>query len=207
MNPYRALLTALIFLGTAAVLRSSVQTRGARSGALPPIPYSLADWRGTDAPGFDADTLRLLAADEYVNRTYSDASAPAPVGLYIAYYARQRPGTSIHSPLHCLPGTGWEIADTGTATVPRADHDGITVRRLIVQKDLAAAVVLYWYALHGRVIANEWTSKWWLLHDAMTSGRTDGALVRIVVPVGVSAEASQRQAIGFAERLLPYLSR
>src|ERR671932_152695 len=58
------------------------------------------------AAPFDEETERVLAADRYVNRTY--AAAGAPVGLYVAYYARQRPTVSIHSPLHCLPGTGWE---------------------------------------------------------------------------------------------------
>src|SRR5581483_8128697 len=114
---------------------------------------------GTAAPPLDAATRRELAADAYVTRTYTAAGAP-PVGLYVAYYAQQRPNVSIHSPLHCLPGTGWEPLDVSTVDLT-ATGAPVAARRMLVRKNLDRAVVYYWYVIHGRVVANEIASKWY----------------------------------------------
>jgi hypothetical protein len=44
-------------------------------------------------------------------------------------------------------------------------------------------MVYYWYQGRGRVEANEYRVKWNLLRDAAMHGRTEEALVRIVVPI------------------------
>ena len=41
----------------------------------------------------------------------------------------------------------------------------------------------YWYQGRGRVAANEYAVKWQLLRDAARYGRTEEALVRVVVPL------------------------
>ena len=46
-------------------------------------------------------------------------------------------------------------------------------------------MVYYWYEGRGRVEANEYRVKWNLLRDAAAHGRTEEALVRIVVPIVV----------------------
>src|SRR5207244_2844410 len=86
---------AIVAAATGAVARAMrhVDIPHAR---LSVMPYDVEAWNGRDAEPLDADTVRILAADEYLNRNYSDA-ASAPVNLYIAYYGQQRPGVSIHS--------------------------------------------------------------------------------------------------------------
>src|SRR5438067_664826 len=126
---------------------------------LSEMPYDVAAWNGRDAEPLDTDTVRILSADEYLNRTYNSGVAAAPVNLYIAYYGQQRPGVSIHSPLHCLPGTGWEPQDVGTTNLQPGDAASGHVRRLIVRKNRDRSVVLYWYAIHGRTLASEVVSK------------------------------------------------
>jgi EpsI family protein len=184
-------------LATAARLPST-----AMAAHLEALPQRIAAWTGRDAEPFDTETLRVLAADSYLNRSYGDGSH-APVGLYIAYYGRQKPGVSVHSPLHCLPGTGWEALDVATVNVGSG-----SARRMVVRKNRDRAVVLYWYAVHGRTLASEVTSKAWLLHDSVRLRRSDAALVRIVVPVAGrdgSTDDAERQAIAFAREVLPYL--
>jgi EpsI family protein len=170
------------------------------------LPVSVGEWKGQEAAPLDDSVVKLLAADSYVNRTYSTAGA-APVGLYIAYYAGQKPGDSIHSPLNCLPGTGWEPVAISTMTMARADGMRGAARRMIVRKDDQQALVLYWYQVHGRMLANEWDSKLYLLVDSVRLHRTDAALVRIVVPVDGSAGGAEKQAVSFARALLPPLDR
>ena len=116
---------------------------------------------------------------------------------------------SIHSPLHCLPGTGWEPLEVSTLDVPGGSGDAPRVRRMVVSKNLDRALVLYWYAVHGRMLAGELTSKLWLLHDSLRLHRTDAALVRIVVPAGREASSlpvAEQQGLAFVRDLLPFLS-
>jgi len=152
---------------------------------------TIGAWTGVDQPPLDAETERILAADAYVNRAYA-ASGRSNVELYVAYYAQQRPGASIHSPLHCLPGTGWEPTEISTTTLARPDGSSGTLRRMIVRKHLDRALVLYWYAIHGRMVANEFASKAWLIHDGVTLGKSDASLFRIVVPLTPSAASTDR---------------
>jgi EpsI family protein len=74
---------------------------------------------------------------------------------------------------------------------------------MVVRKGRDRAVVLYWYAVHGRMIGSELISKAWLLHDSIRFNRRDAALVRIVVPVTDSVDAAERAGITFANLLSP----
>jgi EpsI family protein len=195
------------------VFATVLATRGVQSAALPrpidldALPLRIGQWQGQDAGPLDDETLRILSADAYVNRSYEAGAAGQPIGVYAAYYAQQRPGVSIHSPLHCLPGTGWEPLDVTTRDVRQPDGSTGYVRRMVVQKDRQQAVVVYWYSVHGRMVASEVLSKAWLLHDSLRYQRSDAALLRVVVPVAGSVEAAEREGVSFAESLLPYVSR
>jgi EpsI family protein len=205
MSGRRALAALLMVIGTGALARAAREQRPAMGAQLASLPYHVSAWTGRDAAAPDAETLRILAADAYLNRSYAGGSG-TPIDLYIAYYGRQQPGVSIHSPLHCLPGTGWEPLDIVTLPLAGPGQPDGQVRRLVVRKNMDRAVVLYWYAVHGRMIASEALSKAWLLHDSLRFHRSDAALVRIVVPVGdAGIDAAQREGLAFAHEVIPYL--
>jgi len=103
------------------------------------------------------------------------------------------------------PGTGWEPLEIGTIAIDAAGGPA-PFRQMLVRKNRDRAVVLYWYAIHGRMLANEIASKVWLLHDSLWFRRSDAALVRIVVPVGTAdAIAAEQRGLTFAHGVLPYL--
>jgi len=203
----RLLAVVVLIAATAALVGAAGRSDAVRAARLDTLPYHIAAWSGRDAEPIDEASLRILAADEYLNRDYAGAGAIAPVNLYVAYYGRQRPGVSIHSPLHCLPGTGWEPLEVSTIDVTLADGAAGRMRRMLVRKNRDRALVLYTYAIHGRMLASEIESKAWLLHDSVRLGRSDAALVRIVVPIapGGDAAAAEQRALGFARDTLPSL--
>jgi len=66
----------------------------------------------------------------------------------------------------------------------------------------------YWFEQHGRHIAWDYAAKFWLLWDGVRLGRTDGALVRLLTPIGrdeSEAVAEERLSDVFLEtiELLP----
>ncbi len=201
MTLARAILVAALLVATSAFTAARTRPEPPPA-ALATLPQTLDGLHGVNAPPLDAAIARELGADTYVTRTYEGGALP--VGLYIAYYAQQRPNVSIHSPLNCLPGTGWEPLEVSTVGV--GDGSPARVRRMLVRKALDRAVVLYWYAIHGRSVADEIASRFWLLRDSVVNGRSDAALVRVTVPVDASVDAADAQARSFARALLPHVT-
>jgi EpsI family protein len=68
-------------------------------------------------------------------------------------------------------------------------------------------LVLYWYQAHGRTTPSEYWAKMYLVTDAIKLNRTDGALVRITVPIPNPAEVSRTEdrAVQFAQFILQRL--
>jgi hypothetical protein len=59
------------------------------------------------------------------------------------------------------------------------------------------------------VITNEYLVKWYLLIDSLTRHRTDGALVRVIVPIplGTSETDADRAIQAFIALIAPQLQR
>jgi EpsI family protein len=67
---------------------------------------------------------------------------------------------------------------------------------------------LYWYQGRGRVVAGEYQSRALLIRDAIMTNRTDGSLVRVIVPVEKGDEnetAAQAIAEEFVRVMFPSL--
>jgi len=205
MNRRRAAVAIVLLASAAATTRAFQAGAGAPAVALEGLPYAIGAWHGEDAPpAVDPETEKTLAADSVLNRTYLAGSEE--VGLYIAYYREQRPGVSVHSPLHCLPGNGWEPEDTRTIKIDGPSADS-RMKRLLIRKNLNRAVVLYGYSVSGRLIADEVLSKLWLLNNRIQRGRGDAALVRVVVPVYDSVDTAEQLGLEFTRQFLPYVVR
>jgi EpsI family protein len=176
---------------------------------LDTLPVEFGRWQGQDAPPFDPEVLRALGADDYVNRVYRSRAEP-PVAVYVGYYKSQREGDTIHSPLNCLPGAGWQPLTAARVRLRPASAEPAVVNRLLIQKGLDRQVVLYWYQSHGRIVASEYASKAWLIYDALRHHRSDAALVRVISPVLPSEDddrPAEGRTVAFAQALLPLLAR
>ena len=67
------------------------------------------------------------------------------VGFFIGYYKSQRQGDSMHSPLNCLPGAGWQPIAKSYLPIQVTDAAGrqseIVVNRYLIEKGLEQQVV------------------------------------------------------------------
>jgi EpsI family protein len=176
---------------------------------------TIGEWHGLQQPPFDEKTLGILRVDDYLTRAYVIPSQ-SRIGLYIGYWQSQRQGDTIHSPLNCLPGSGWEPLSKSSLRIPvmgglrDAPTGEIDVNRYVVQKGLDRELVVYWYQSHGRVVASEYLGKIYLVADAVRLNRTDAALVRVIAPIGSNVEGAEaraeRDAIRFVQALFPKLT-
>ena len=214
------MLARSVVLFACLTITAGAITRAERSEPVPTraplseFPMRMGEWSGVQEPPFEPNILKVLGVDEYITRAYFLPSH-AGVGLYIGYYRSQRQGDTMHSPLNCLPGSGWEPVSQTYARIPlphseNGDPSEITVNRYVVQKGLERQLVLYWYQAHGRVIASEYWSKFYLINDAVRLNRTDGSLVRVIAPVLGDAQDAEARAeqlgTAFIQTLFPRLS-
>jgi EpsI family protein len=173
------------------------------------FPMTIESWRAVEDPPIEDDVLKVLGVDDYLSRAYYKPDGAA-VGLYIGFYASQRQGDTIHSPLNCLPGAGWEAVSQGRLRIADARGQDMEVNRYVVRKGLDRQLVLYWYQSHGRVVASEYASRLYLINDAIRLNRTDGSMVRVIAPIRADAEdggaSAERLAIEFVRALVPHLS-
>lgn len=149
-----------------------------------------------DAPGYTRTDIvvkeeerKIAGMSNYTFRGFTRGPSDPGFSVYVGYYDYQVQGKTIHSPKNCLPGAGWEAVENGTRTLPVDGGRTVTVNRYFAANtgQRAQAMVYYWYQGRGRIEANEYKVKWNLLRDAALYGRTEEALVRIVVPIVVPA--------------------
>jgi len=200
----RLWITAGVLLGAFVLLHAvSHGEQTVPRGALRELPYTLANWTGEERP-IQNRIVQAVMVSDYTNRVYFDR-AGVPIQLYIGYYASQKTGDTIHSPKNCLPGTGWDPIRSGHATISLPGGSQILVNEYVIQKDENKQVVFYWYQGRGRVIASEYAGKFWMVVDAISRNRTDGALVRLVTPLNDGEEKSRARLMSFTQILFPYL--
>jgi EpsI family protein len=168
------------------------------------LPAALGQWHGREAAPLSDDVLAQLGVDDYINRQYTGASG-IPISVYVGYYASQRQGDTIHSPQNCLPGAGWQPVFSDRSDIGGPDAH-VPVNRFVIQKGLDRQAVYYWYQGRGRIVANEFANKGWLMLDAARLHRTDGGLVRLMTPVVSSPDAAFDSLKAFSAVLLPRLS-
>ena len=201
----RSVIAALLIVGAGVYARGAAAPERAPGRApLGSTPQSIGDWRGREAPPLADDVIAQLGVDDYINRHYV-ANGVAPIAVYVGYYTSQRQGDTIHSPQNCLPGAGWQPIFSDRAEI-RAGDRSIPVNRVIIQKGMDRQAVFYWYQGRGRVIANEFANKAWLMVDAARLRRTDGGLVRLMTSVTGTPEEAFSTLAAFSVALFPHLS-
>ncbi len=209
MKPFSTLrfaLATVLIAVTAVLLR-------ARSEIIPkPLPLSsfparLANWDSTNIE-LDQDTLAVLGAGDFIERTYRDPNRNLPsVDLFLAYFASQRAGDTIHSPQNCLPGSGWAPIENTRVTLSPPGHAPFPANRYVISKAGERELVLYWFWAHDRGVASEYWAKYFLVKDSILMNRSDGALVRLVTPMlqGETAKEAQERLSPFTASIAPLL--
>ena len=174
--------------------------------ALKNFPSNLGVWRQSGADErFDAATESVLRADDYISRQYALPDGRT-ASFYVGYYATQRNGATYHSPLNCLPGSGWTMSDPAPIRVMPADGGAaFEANRYIVRRGDNKQLLIYWYQGRGRIVASEYWGKIYTVLDSVRRRRSDGAMVRVMVPASKSEAAALQIATDLAAQAAPLL--
>jgi EpsI family protein len=194
--------TTVLLVGT-AILGGLATRRISEPLAIPldQIGSGISGWSVLGDQKLPAPTLHALKPTSYLSRTYRKGRSQ--LELFIAFYAQQRSGESMHSPKHCLPGAGWEIWKHDSALVP-VNGKQVEINKYSIQNSGTRMLMFYWYQSKSRIFASEYLGKILLVRDTVMTGHTAGSIVRIMLPDVAGAD---EEGLAFASDLIPEVQR
>jgi len=192
------IISAILFINFGSTVNSIPLTK-----PLEVFPKVVGSFKRINTQSFSEAVKKTAGMDDYIMWQYQDAQGYT-LGLYIGYYQDQIEGGIIHSPKHCMPGSGWQPFQVAEVTTKATDGKTYRIARMVMQKGDDKQVAHYWFQGRGRVIANEYEDRVAMILDSILRRRSDGALVRITGPGSDGEQDSQKQ-MEFIEALLPKL--
>ena len=206
-RPLLASTAAVLLFSVAAVSMPAPKLAVPQRETFASFPLQVAQWRG-QRQSMERIYLDQLKLDDYLMANYTRSGAAA-INFYVAWYDVQGAGEATHSPRACLPGGGWRILDLRQIALNQVavGTQLLRVNRALISHGDQQQLVYYWFLQRGRVVTNEYLVKWYLLVDALLRHRTDGALVRLIVPIGTAGTVADadRELQNFAAAISPPL--
>jgi exosortase D (VPLPA-CTERM-specific) len=194
---------------TAAVILMAVTPAiVAHMGSVPPVPLKqpltdfptrFGDWAGRPSP-MEAKIWDQVGGQDYVIIDFENGGQP-PVNFYAAYYEYQRKaGDFIHSPKLCLPGAGWFVEQNRVRAIALERPGAAAGKRLVfnemeIHKNQFHQLVYFWYQGRGRNFTSEYLAKFYMVWDGIFRRRTDGALVRLIRPIGPNESIESARSV------------
>jgi EpsI family protein len=178
---------------------------------------TLNDFLGT-RPGWkegkihiQEEIVKVLELDDYLYNYYQQGTDV--VSLYIGYYYSKKKLGASHSPLVCIPGSGWKIsnlrkirrANEGTKKFP----EEISVMR--IEKGENKELVVYWFQSYDRATSDTFRQKITTLIQKIRKGNEANAFVRVTVPIRDDGEkeaydVAKKFILAFYPRFLDYIT-
>jgi EpsI family protein len=144
--------------------------------------------------------LRVVGAEEELYRIYV-GSGKERLHLYVAYFEYQQQGKEAASyltaPLH--QGAQTLLVISG--------HSEVGGARTFAANKVENHQILFWYDINGRILAKSLSAKASTIWDALTWGKTNGALVMVYreLEQNVTPESNSAELKDFATEVLPIL--
>lgn len=203
--PWLNIAAAVGMIALATMIRGSVgfDRPVALRQQLSRFPLELGKWKGRDV-AIPPQQLAVLRSSAVLMREYERASG-LPVALYVAYFAAQREGTAMHSPLHCIPGAGWEVAQQSVLPISLAALGTIQANKVIFTNGDARMLVVYWYMEQGRAERGELEGAMATLWHAISERRSDGSLIRVSAQIVGSEQTTLNELLKFINQSAPLL--
>jgi EpsI family protein len=150
------------------------------------FPRQVQSWQMTNRTEFGADVMKVLKPTDYLYNQYKDSDGKT-VSLYIGYHGGGKDGGEIHSPKHCLPGSGWyEVsAQTGTLAVSGGT---INLVRAVYQKGDSKELFVYWFQVRDRSLSNEYSLKLAQIVNSALHRRRDATFIRLSIPINTDLD-------------------
>ena len=166
------------------------------------IPPAIGEWVMDRSFTIDQAVLDQLRPSDYLWRSYSDPQGRR-LDLYIGFHGSGEDVGAVHSPKHCLPGSGWNLVrqDVDRLGTPAGELGAV---RAVYAHERTSMLFYYWYMVGAETYTNEYVVKLAELKELLLHRRKNTFLVRVSASTdgGPEAEESIRS---FMRELYPAL--
>jgi EpsI family protein len=164
--------------------------------AFAAFPSDVGAWHMTGESYLSESVQKVLKATDTISRQYASADGKK-VSLYIGYHGGGKESGEIHSPKHCLPGSGWYEVSSEKS---RLELNGETLNlvRAVYQKGDSRELFLYWFQARNKSLNDEYSLKLAEIVNSLLYRRRDASFIRISVPF----EADQQVTLATGERFI-----
>ena len=160
------------------------------------FPSDIGGWRMTGESFLSDSVQKVLKATDTVSRQYVSNDGKK-VSLYIGYHGGGKESGEIHSPKHCLPGSGWyEVSSEKTGL--GLNGETLNLVRAVYQNADSRELFLYWFQVRNRSLNDEYSLKLAEITNSLLYRRRDASFIRISVPFG----SDQQVALVSGERFI-----
>lgn len=170
---------------------------------LEQMPTRIGDWQMTGQARFDERVLEVLKPTDYLSRTYRDAKGRR-LTLYLGYHGGGPDSGPIHSPKHCLPGSGWQEVSSKHSEVLIGDYS-LPVNIGLYQNGLHQELFVYWYQVVGEPVGSIYALKFAEIWNSIAHNRKDSAFIRLSLPVEGDWEDDFLVTVDFLRNFFPHL--
>lgn len=142
------------------------------------FPMQIEAWQG-QRRFLPEKILNSLWADDYVSAVYKRHDIPNRIHLFIPFYTYQATRHTAHAPQACMLGGGWSMSSVSERAFEIPGGRSEKIMTMVWENSGVRLLGSYFFLQRGRVITSPWLNKWYLVWDAVSKRRTDGALVRV----------------------------
>lgn len=170
------------------------------------LPMQINEWYARSV-FLNERTQNVLNADKTVWRRFNN-TAGQTIWLFVAYFKDQKYGAQIHSPKHCLPGSGWKILNKGEYNfrIDNSLYNDIRTNLLITTDGKSKEMMFYWFWTRSGTITSEIGLKMDLAKNALLRNPTDASLIRLNLKiVDNNAKKTIELASQFINDIFPHL--
>ncbi len=175
---------------------------------LTDISTTTGEWQVNKNFSLDDKTQYILKTDQYIWRKYAN-SRGTNISLFVSYYKNQKYGEQIHSPKHCLPGSGWKIINKEIFTIPIHNSPvyKLKINKLVNSNGQHSELVLYWFWTRNGTITSEYNLKFDLAKNSLLRKPTDAAFIRINLAVKKTSPEAMLTASQFITEIFPSINK
>lgn len=160
------------------------------------FPGVVSQWRMVGESQLSSEVQAVLKATDVLRRDYVNQQGEK-VELYIGYHDGGEGSGEIHSPKHCLPGSGWLELSSARTELPAAGEK-LNLVRAVYQKGESRELFLYWFQVRGRSLSEEYSLKIAEIANSVLHRRRDASFIRIAVPF----QSDEQKAAAVGERFV-----
>lgn len=188
-NRLSFIIVYMLFAATGMVIIFHKDAPVPTNQPLNQFPEQVKSWKMSKRSEFSDAVLGVLKPTDYLSRQYLSPDGKI-VNLYIGYHGGGKSGGEIHSPKHCLPGSGWYEVSTSRGNLD-TPNGTINLVRAVYQKGDSKELFLYWFQVRNRSISDEFTLKLAQIINSAFHKRRDAAFIRISVPISTDSEQAR----------------